>query len=291
MMGTVVAIEVHGESRAHCYDALSKAFAELHRLDRLMSVFKPESDIAAINRNAGRNCVRVDQSLIEVVEQARTYHAITLGAFDITIEPLMRAWGFREQKLKVRPSDSELTRLHEAIGFHQIELDKVNSTIGLKHPLAALDVGGIAVGYAVDRVVRLLRSEGVQAAFINHSGDVYALGTPEEADGWPVAIPYPTDPTRTATTLSMRDCALSTSSLYEKYVELRGERFGHIVDPHSGLATQAIRSVSVIAPTAVAADALSTGSFLLTGESLKRVIHQTAGIRLIAIDREGVTYF
>jgi thiamine biosynthesis lipoprotein len=291
VMGTIVTIEAHGESRAHCYDALSRAFEELHRLDRIMSLYKRESQLCAVNANAGREAVTVDRSLIEVVLAARMVHTLTGGAFDITIEPLMRVWGFRDRRIQHRPADRDLASAHEAIGFERIRIDEKNGTIGLTHPRAALDLGGIAVGYSVDRVVSILREEGIEVAFVNHSGDVYALGSPDDADGWTVAVPDPATPQKFAATLVLKDNALSTSALYEKYLELDGVRFGHIVDPFSCEPSRAARSVSVIAPSALIADALSTGMFLMSENELPSLVEQFPHVHGICIDHHVIKNF
>jgi thiamine biosynthesis lipoprotein len=288
VMGTIVSIEVHGESRAHCYDALTRAFEELHRLDRLMSLYKAESQLCIVNNSAGQRAVSVDPSLIEVIKHARVFHSLTQGAFDITIEPLMRVWGFRNNSIDHTPSDLELAQAHEALGFHHVELDEQNAMVGLNHPHAALDFGGIAVGYAVDRVAAILRSEGIEAALMNHSGDVYALGSPEDADGWLVALPNPAEPRELATTVVLKECALSTSAIYEKYLDLDGVRYGHILDPSTGRPSRTMKSISVIAPTAIAADALSTGTFLMREEEARSIVARLPGVRLLVIDQNGV---
>ncbi|HWP82910.1 MAG TPA: FAD:protein FMN transferase [Bacteroidota bacterium] len=288
VMGTIVTIEAYGESRSHCNTAMSSAFQELRRLDGLMSVYNPESQLSAVNRLAGRQMVPVDQSILDVIHHSRRFHEISGGVFDITVEPLMRIWGFRGRRSLVRPSERELDEARAAVGFCQIEVDEKNRSVGLRHPNAALDFGGIAVGYAVDRVVTILKSAGIESAFINHSGDVYALGAPNESDGWSVGLPDPLDPRRVATTLVLKDKALSTSALSEKFVEIEGKKLGHIIDPLNGQPRHDFRSLSVIASTSLEADALSTGLFFFKNDWLKGIVTQAKAITVISIDEHGV---
>ncbi|MFQ5798456.1 MAG: FAD:protein FMN transferase, partial [Bacteroidota bacterium] len=164
-MGTIVQVSAFGENRAHCNHAIERMFAEFYRIDRLMSVFKADSQISHINRQAGTSGVRVDQRLVEILELANRLSSLTDGAFDVTIEPLMELWGFRSDNppqtgLRTRPSDREIAETLQAVGHRNVIIDRSSSTVGLAHPRSRMDLGGIAVGYSLDRAAEILRAEG-----------------------------------------------------------------------------------------------------------------------------------
>ncbi len=269
IMGTVVTIAAYGLSAAHAHHAITKAFDELRRLDQMMSLYMNSSELSEVNRSAAKTSVRVSDDLIVLLQKARAYHTQTNGAFDVTIEPLMRLWGFRNEESRSIPSDREIHNVLCAVGFQNIEIDSEGKTIALLNQLSSVDLGGIAVGYSVDRVVSILKEEEIESAFVNHSGDAFALGVPDDSDGWPVVIPHPFYPNEPAARLILKDEAISTSGNYEKFVEFEHKRFGHILDPFSGRPSSEVMGTSVVAPTALDADALSTGLFCMKRESQK----------------------
>ncbi len=285
-MGTVVTIAAYGSSASHAHRAITKAFDELHRLDRMMSLFKSGSELSEVNRSAGKSPVQVSDDFLLLLQKTRTYHIQTHGAFDVTVAPLMRLWGFIGEGGRGIPSDREINHVIDAVGFQNIEIDPLKKTVALLNQRSSIDFGGIAVGYSVDRVVSILKEEGIESAFVNHSGDAFALGAPADAEGWPVIIPHPLAPQESAASLTLRNQAISTSGNYEKFVEFEHQRFGHILDPFSGRPSNEVMSTSVVAPTALDADALSTGLFCMKRESQKEfaAAHQ---YRVITISSTG----
>lgn len=262
-MGTTVTISAYGEDRSHLNEAITKAFEEIQSIDNVMSLYKPASQITTINRLAGKEPVNVDQRVLDIVQHARHFNGTTSGTFDITIEPLMELWGFRNEPIAAQtiPSDAEIYKRLDAVGMKNIEVNEQQRTVGLLNVHSKIDLGGIAVGYSVDRAVEVLRRQGIEQALINHSGDVYALGAPPESEGWEIAIPNPIDRREIISTFTLRDKAVSTSGNYEKFVEINGHKFGHILDPHSGKPGDAMLSLTIVAEQAMTADAFSTGLF------------------------------
>jgi thiamine biosynthesis lipoprotein len=288
-MGTVVTISAYGESRARVHQAITKAFEEIHRIDTLMSVYKPESQLSLINRAAGRTPVDVDTAILDTISSAKHFHDETGGAFDITVEPLMELWGFRDEppQLNHYPSDSEISKRLNAVGFQNIIVNEAEGRIGLSNPHSKIDLGGIAVGYSVDRAVAILKEEGIRAAFINHSGDAFALGAPDDAQGWSIAIPNPEHPSEMIAQFVIRDRAVSTSGNYEKYVTIDAKRLGHILDPQTGRPSDAMKSATLFAPTSTAADALSTGLFCMSLDEVEKIVRRSKGLELFAVSRDG----
>lgn len=288
-MGTVVTISAYGESRQHVTHAIDKAAQEIQRIDRLMSLYKADSQLVQVNSEAGKRGVNVDKDVIKVVQEARRFHHLTRGSFDITVEPLMRLWGFRQEPpfLSIQPSDAEIRKTAEAVGFGHILIDEKHQTIGLDHPASQIDLGGIAVGFSVDLAVKALRSEGIESAIINHSGDAFALGKPEDDSGWRVGIPNPVNPEELVASFTLCNKAISTSGNYEKFVQLGSKRYGHIFDAPRGVPAEFSLSTTVITTTAIAADALSTGIFCTDISLGNEIICGSDTAQAYIVSREG----
>ena len=285
-MGTTVSITACGENRSQINLAITKAFQAIQRCDNLMSVYKPESDISRLNRSGGREAVRVDESVIDLLRSAERFHALSGGAFDVTVEPLMRLWGFRNEKeIPLHaPSDKEIAATLDAVGFKNVSSESGNR-VGLLNPETKVDLGGIAVGYSVDAAVNVLKREGIESAFINHSGDAYALGAPPEEEGWEIGIPDPSSPDTIIIGMKVRNKAVSTSGGYRKYIEAGGERFGHILDPRTGKPGNECVSTTVFAHRALEADALSTALFGLSEADQQSLLDAIPKTELVSIGR------
>lgn len=287
-MGSVLHVTVYGESLSHCDEALNNVFAEINTIEKLMSVFDEHSQLSLLNRYSYEREVQVDARILEVLENAKQFYHLTDGAFDVTIEPLMELYGFRDDKsLHHIPSDKQLATTLDAIGMNNITVNRKQETVNLHHQNTRLDFGGIAVGYAIDRAVKILKFHGVESALINHSGDIFALGSPPDEDSWEVGIVDPLNPEDIIATVRIKNQALSTSGNYENFVNLDGHRIGHLLNPHNGQTASSILSGTTIAPTAIEADALSTGFFVLGVERSKSVIAQSKNLQFIAVVQNG----
>jgi thiamine biosynthesis lipoprotein len=283
-MGSVLDITVFGESKRHCNTAIERALAEFQRVEKLMSLFDATSQVSAINWNAGTMEVLVDPAIVDVLERARQFSGLTDGAFDVTIEPLMELYGFNgADGIDHVPSDREIAGVLEGVGMQNVVVDRQNSTVGLLKPTTRIDLGGIAVGYALDHAVAALRSSNVADALINHSGDVYALGTPPGAEAWTVGIVNPLSPDETITTLSITNQALSTSGNYQKHVTIGATNIGHLLNPRTGRPATDLLSGTAVAPTAIEADAFSTGLFVMGLDTARQTLPHVSGLRFIAV--------
>ncbi len=262
-MGTLVTVTAYGESAEHLHHAISKIQSEFMHLESLMSVYDSRSDITKINNAAGRRMVAVDPTVIEALRFAGDGHKKTGGAFNICVEPLMRIWGFRESVRRYAPpTDKEIYRAVESASFSNLMINEKDQTAGLWREGAAIDLGGIAVGYAVDSAARILQSEGIGQALINHSGDIRAIGAPPDSDGWLIEVPDPANTSRMIAGFTIRDQAVSTSGNYEKKVIYDKKEFGHIIDPAAGFPGNTLLSFTSLCRTSVEADVYSTGYFV-----------------------------
>ena len=283
-MGSIATITAYCDDRGLAEHAVQQAFREMKNTDRLMSVFDPGSQLSAVNRLAADRAVEVDPGIISVLGSAQAFSALTRGAFAVTVEPLMDLYGFRDDEtVRGFPTDRELALALESVGMHNVSFDRRESTVSLKCPLTRLDFGGIAVGYAVDRAAEVLRSQGIESALINHSGDLYAIGAPPGKTGWEVGITDPSNTSGIITTVRIKDQALSTSGNYENFVKSDGHVTGHLLNPRSGRSASGVLSGTVIADTATGADALSTGFFVLGIDETRRIIRQSLRLRFIGV--------
>ncbi|HTK82381.1 MAG TPA: FAD:protein FMN transferase [Bacteroidota bacterium] len=287
-MGSIVTFKAYCGDEARCNLAIDEAISEMKSVDRLMSVFDEQSQLSAVNNRAFDKELVVDTRIIEVLQSAKKYSALTGGAFDITVEPLMELYGFRDDKsIHHFPTDKQIAITLDAVGMRNVAVDASRSTVNLRYAQTKLDLGGIAVGFAIDRAITILKEHGIESALVNHSGDIYALGAPPDEEAWEVGIVDPMEPENIITSVTIRDQALSTSGNYENSIEADGGSIGHILDPASGRTASKILSSTVIAPTASGADALSTGMFVLGIDKSRNIIRQSDAIRCIAVIRDG----
>lgn len=261
-LGTWIRIVVHDADRSRAERATARAFAAIDRVDARMSIHRSDSDISRVNSAAGRSSVRVSPDVIEVVERARLLSQRSGGQYDTTVLPLMKLWGFYASGRTQAPSDREIGAALANMGPDVIETDPAAGTLGLRRTGAALDLGSIGKGWAVDRAVDALRAEGITSALVDVGRNVYGLGTPDDdAAGWSVGVLHPVSG-RVERVFTLRDQAVATSSNAEQSSVLSGRRVGHLLDAARGRPGGAHQSASVIADTGTASDAGSTLAFL-----------------------------
>ena len=280
-MACVYAIEAYGPDADALPRIVDDAFDEVDRIDRLMSHYKADSALSRINREAAQGPVAIEPELFDFLQDAARYTRDSGGAFDITVGPLMKAWGFFAGEGRV-PPDEELDAARRHVGGAHVILNPAQRTVRFSHPGVELDLGGIAKGYAVDRIVRLFRQRPIAAALISAGGStIFALGAPPGRDGWDVSIQDPIDPGKTAVALELKDRALSLSGSSEKWFEAGGARYSHVMDPRSGRPVQGVLSVAVLASSGTAGDALDNAFFVLGPEGSRAYLNQLADTEVI----------
>jgi thiamine biosynthesis lipoprotein len=279
VMGTVAWVTIYGLGDEEAEAAAGDAVRELHRVESMMSNWKRNSEISRLNRESDGKPYNISRELYHVIERSLHYSRVTSGAFDITSRPIVQLWGFQGGSAHL-PSEAEIAEALQRVGYRKIMLDGESTSI-IMPPAMELDLAGIAKGYGVDRAVIMLKNHGVERALVNLGGNIYALGTPPGEKGWPVGIRDPRGGRSVAGSLLLVDEAVATSGNYENYVEIEGAIYGHIIDPRAGRPVSHVLSVTVVAPTALEADALSTGLFVLGPESGERTISQLEGINAL----------
>jgi len=251
-MGATYSIALYGYDRIKMEAAVDAAFDEVRRLDELLSNYQPGSQWSEVNRNAAIQPVKVSPELFQLLAACVEYSRESEGAFDITVGPLMKVWGFYKGSGHL-PHKPEVAAALARVGYRHIRLDPDARTVRFDRPGVEMDPGGVGKGYAVDRMVEVLRQNGVQTALVAGSGSsIYGMGAPpDEPRGWPVKIKDPKDSRKTLAEVWLKDSSMSTSGSYEKFFRAEGKTYAHIMDPRTGYPAQGSVSVSVIAPRTI----------------------------------------
>lgn len=262
-MGTTYTIAAYGLDRFAIDSALESAFEEAARLDGLLSNYRADSEWSKVNREAANRPVQVSDELFALLEKCQAYSRASEGAFDITVGPLMKIWGFYKQDGRI-PHRAEIRQALARIGWRHIVLDPTARTVKFTKPIE-MDPGGIGKGYAVDRMIDVLKRQGIQRALISAGrSSIYGLGAPpSEPRGWRVLIPDPRDQRKTAAEVYLRNESMSTSGSSEKFFMAGGKVYSHIMDPRTGYPAQGILAVSVIAPKTIDSEAWTKPFFVL----------------------------
>ena len=261
-MGTVGQVTVVTADSAATEPLARAALAEFARVDSLMSNWTQTSEVARINREAGAGPIPIQPEVAHVIAMALQVADGSGGAYDITVEPLVRLWGFLGGKPHV-PEAPDIERARALVGVRQVRLDAQAGTLAFARAGICIDLGGIAKGYAVDRALAQLRAAGVGSALVDLTGNMAALGTPPERTSWTVGVRDPRDRIPYFARVRLEGRAVATSGNYEQHVDVGGKRFGHILDPRTGWPAQGLISATVLAPTALEADAWDTALIVL----------------------------
>ena len=248
LLGTYVVITAYGDNAS---GAISAGFEEIRRIDRVMSLHRADSELSKVN---AREMKILSEDLFRAIAKAEDVSALTEGSFDVTIRPVAEAWGFIRKEYRV-PSQAELSVARSKVGYRSVQLNRMDRSIRFLRDGVTIDLGGIAKGYAVDCAIEKLRSLGITNAMVRAGGDLRVMGE------WPVQIEDPEKRGR-RTTIQLKDMAISTSGNYENYFVVDGKRYGHILDPRTGLPVERTGSCSVIAQTCMESDALATALFV-----------------------------
>lgn len=271
-MGTTLTIVAYGKDERTLAQVANEAFEEIDRLDRQMSNYQPESELSALNRHAARSAVLVEPKLFGLIQDSIRTSEETNGAFDITVGPLMKAWGFFRGQGRV-PSASELAGVLKTVGYRHLKLDRAQRTVAFDVEGIELDLGGIAKGYAVDVAAEILRADGVERALVSSgTSSVYALGAPPDEPGWRITLRDPFEAAKAADVVYLKNYSLAVSGNYERFFTLEGKTYAHIMDPRTGRPVEQMLATAVLAPRGTESDALSTACFVMGAQASQRYL-------------------
>jgi thiamine biosynthesis lipoprotein len=300
-MATRFEIVLHGARAAALRAAGEEALDEVERLEGRLSLFRPSSEIAHVNARAAREPVRVSPEVFNLLVLARCIHDETGGAFDITIAPLMRAWGFLGGAGR-RPDRRAVEEARQTVGMRLVHLDPANYTVRFERPGVMLDLGAIGKGHAIDKAAEVLRETGVTSALI-HGGTSTAcgLGRPHDGPAWRVAVPRAAPapaslpagsnlrPQDVLPAVTLVDEALSVSAVWGKCFQAEGRVIGHVIDPRSGQPANRAVLAAVGLPCAAETDAFSTALLVAGPAGQDRIARARPGMKtLLLVERGGI---
>ena len=279
LMGTTVTITALDEKESRALDAIEAAFAEVARIDRLMSSYRAESQVGVLNRT-GR--VEAGPDLLLVLEKAWTISDASSGAFDITIKPLLDLFSRSFEEEERAPEIDEIEACLQRVGYRRLTIE--GNLVSLPTG-SEISLGGIAKGYAIDLAVAALRREGIDHGLVNAGGDLYALGD-REGEPWRIAVQNPRERESLLATIPLSGMAVATSGDYERSFDPDHE-YHHVIDPRTGLSATGLMSVTVTARYALDADALATAVFVLGVDDGLALIEGLDGVETLLITDEG----
>jgi len=275
-MGTSVSIYFWTDDDAKAAQAADAVFAEMKRLDVVMTTWLPDSEVSRVNAEAGVKPVEVSEETFAVIARAQDIAVRTRGVFDITVGAFKGLWKFDQDMDGTLPEPAEVQKRLALIGYQHVALDRSKRTVFLRKKGMSITLGGIAKGYAVDRCAELLRKLGFKSFMMQAGGDMYVAGK-KGNDPWIVGIRDPRSPDGRYFALApVEDHSFSTSGDYERGFVKDGVRYHHILDPRTGQPARASRSVTIRAKDAFTADAWSKVMFILGPQEALKVIQREA---------------
>jgi len=285
IMGTRISVELWHSDELLATECGKQVFAEMYRLDELMSPYRPGSEITFINNNASIRTLEISTEMSYVIDRSLHFSEISGGAFDITFASIGYRYDYRN---KVKPSDQQIELGLPSIDYRHIKLNK--NLIRFENSGVRIDLGGIAKGYAVDRAIQIVKLCGISEAMVSAGGDSKILGM-KRGKPWTIGIQHPRKDHELALVLPLSDTAISTSGDYQRFFILDGNRIHHIINPSTGKSATQTWSATVIGPDAMTTDALSTTIFVLGATKGIALIETLENIDAVIIDNEGNIHY
>ncbi|RZF60078.1 FAD:protein FMN transferase [Sphingobacterium corticibacterium] len=282
-MGSVfgfVLVENDAAQAQHYFQLVTN---EIERIENLISEWRPHTQISQVNQNAGIRPVKVNREVFELMKRAIHYSVLTEGAFDVSIAALDKVWLFDGSMEQLPPKDV-IRNSVQHVGYQHIILDSINSTIFLEKKGMKIGFGSIGKGYAADKGRELLESLGVVGGIVNASGDLSAWGTQPDKQPWRIGVSNPFKPHKMIKVLKLRDGAVATSGSNEKFAEIGGKRYSHIINPKTGWPSVGLTSVTVSGPSAEFANFLSTSIMVLGKKEGRKLVKKFPGYKAILVE-------
>lgn len=286
LMGTQFRITVADRDSSAAVINIHKAIDEIVRIENLISEWRPHTQISEVNRNAGIKPVKVDGEVFGLIRRAVQYSLLSGGAFDVSTAAMDRVWRFDGSMTRL-PSEEEMKASVRNVNYRNIVLDSIQSTVFLSEKGMKIGFGSIGKGYAADRGRALLKSLGVEGGLVDASGDMSAWGVRPDGEPWTVGIRNPFKRHKMAGVLKLEEESVATSGNYEKFSEIDGVRYSHIINPKTGMPAVGLTSVTVYGPSAEFANALSTSVMVLGKKEGRRLLKKHPAYRFLLIEDSG----
>ena len=287
IMGTLVEITISHPDPDTVQAVSTQAFDEMKRIEQLMSTYIPDSEISRINRAAGEKAIPVSREVEEVIREGIYWSEQSGGAFDITVEPLVQLWDFDGDN-KIIPSENTIRKTASLVNYKNIEIK--DHTVRLKNRGMAINVGGLAKGYAVDRAISILRSK-VSNGIVNAGGDLFAFGQKNKQSSWNIGLQHPRKPQGLLAAFAVKNQAVATSGDYQRYFMKDGVRYHHIFDSRTGRPSRLMISATIITTEVMDADALATAVFVMGPEKGIEWVDSMANVEaMLVLGDESIRY-
>jgi thiamine biosynthesis lipoprotein len=293
LLHTFVEIKAYGKKAR---DAIEEAFSEMERINALLNNYDPDSEVSEINKHAGRRSVQISPETMEALQLAIKFGDISGGAFDITIGPLLKLWGFAQDEPGLKgkgPDGNAVRKAKSLVDYHALELTMVKKggsvlrTARLKKSGMWIDAGSFSKGYVADRAVEVLKKWGIKNGLISAGGTICAVGSKPDSSPWKVGIRHPRKEDSFLTVISLTDRTVSTAGDYEKFYKKNGKSRTHIIDPRTGMPVEKVQAVTVIARKGIESDALSTALFVLGPDEGMKLVNSLPGVEALIVSHEG----
>jgi thiamine biosynthesis lipoprotein len=283
IMGTRISVELWADDKASGEQCIDAVMAEMNHIDATMSTYKPDSEVSQVNAKAALAPMKISDELFNLLTTAVEYSRITHGAFDITYASVGFMYDFHAHR---KPTEEQIKTALPAVNYRHLLLDPRTHTIKFSQPGVRIDLGGIAKGYSVDRGIEILQARGIKHAFVSAGGDSRIIGD-RFGKPWMVGIRHPDHADQVILRLPLIDTAISTSGDYEHYFDENGQRYHHIIDPHTGHSASKVRSATVLAATATRTDGLSKTAFVLGAEEAIKIYESLGDVDAVMVTPEG----
>ncbi|WP_291099641.1 MULTISPECIES: FAD:protein FMN transferase [unclassified Empedobacter] len=265
---------------------INKAIDEMIRIENLISDWKPTSQVSLVNQNAGIKAIKVDREVFDLTKRAIYFSQLTDGAFDISFAAMDKIWKFDGSMEKI-PTQEEISKAIEKIGYQNIILDEENSTIFLKKAGMKIGFGSTGKGYAAQKARTFMQDLGIQAGIIDASGDMTTWGNQPNGELWKIGVTNPFNRHKMLDILSMKNASVTTSGDYEKFILIDEVRYSHIINPKTGYPSTGLTGVTVIGTDAEMCNGFSTSIMVLGKEKGLNFINQQKDYAALLITDKG----
>ncbi|MEW6094925.1 MAG: FAD:protein FMN transferase [bacterium] len=285
-MGTIGEIKIIDDDTVRAEEIIKKCFDRIKEIEDKMSFKNPKSELSLLNSSAGKK-TKVSKELYYVLEKSLTYSKLSDGAFDVTIGPLTELWGFDEGK-GIIPSRDEIALRAILVDYQQVQLNPQKREVLLEVKGMKIDLGAVAKGYAVEEAMEIIKEAGIENALVDIGRNIKVIGKNPYGKIWKIGIQHPRKANEILSVLPLENMAVATSGDYEHFFIHRGRRYHHIIDPKSGYPTNICISVTIIAPSAMIADILSTAVFVLGEAAGMELIEKLDTIEGVIVTDSGI---
>lgn len=286
LMGGRFEITLVAKDSLTAEQSIDEVISEISRIEFLISDWKSTSQVSEINQNAGIRPVKVDKEVFDLTKRAIHLSQITNGAFDISFAAVDKIWKF-DGSMTAMPSEESIKKSIEKIGYKNIILDSINSTVFLKLRGMKIGFGALGEGYATNKCQGIMQAKGIQSGIINATGDMSVWGTQPNGKPWNIGLTNPFHPKDLLAIIALKNTAITTSGSYEKFVVFNGKRYSHIINPVTGYPATGLCSVTVLGPNAEIANGFSTSAMVLGKKEATKLLNNFPNYQYLFITDSG----